>query len=70
VPETFTATSTIRDVAAGLGERGREILRKHGYELGEGYVDGLSQYQSLEHAARSDRIRDLTGLLAELNAGA
>ena len=52
-----------------LGEPGRQALRKHGYDLGEGFVDVLSQYQSLEHAARQDRLRDLGGLLEELNAG-
>jgi len=51
-----------------LGERGREALRKHGYDLGEGFVDVLSQYQTLEHAARTERLRDLDGLLRELNA--
>ena len=51
-----------------LGERAREALRKHGYDLGEGFVDVLSQYQTLEHAARTERLRDLDGLLRELNA--
>ena len=50
-----------------LGEPGREVLRKHGYDLGDGLVDVLSQYQTLEHAARTERLRDLDGLLAELN---
>ena len=50
-----------------LGEPGREALRKHGYDLGDGFVDVLSQYQTLEHAARTERLRDLDGLLAELN---
>jgi hypothetical protein len=68
VPETFTAESKIREVSARLGERGRQILRRHGYDVGEGFVDSLSQYQSLERAARTDRIRDLDGLIAELNS--
>ena len=50
-----------------LGEPGRQALRKHGYDLGDGFVDVLSQYQTLEHAARTERLRDLDGLLAELN---
>ena len=52
---------------ATLGDRGRELLRNHGYDVGEGFVDVLSQYQTLEHAARTERLRDLKGLLAELN---
>ena len=63
----FSPDSKIRDVVGRLGDRGREALRRHGYEVGEGFVDVLSQYQSLEHAARADRLRDLKGLLAELN---
>jgi len=70
VPETFGPQSKIRDVVATLGERGRELLRKHGYEVGEGFVDVLSQYQSLEHAARVDRLRGLDTLVTELNSSA
>jgi hypothetical protein len=55
-------------VVDALGEKGTELLRKHGYELGEGFVDVLSQYQTLEHAARTERLRDLDGLLEELNS--
>ena len=51
-----------------LGDRGREALFRHGYDVGEGFVDVLSQYQTLETAARADRLRDLDGLLRELNA--
>ena len=51
-----------------LGDRGREALLKHGYDVGEGFVDVLSQYQTLEHAARQERLRDLGGLLKELNS--
>jgi len=70
VPEQlFAPDSKVRDVVQRLGDRGEELLRKHGYDLGEGFVDVLSQYQSLEHAARQDRLRDLGGLLEELNAG-
>ncbi len=67
--ETFAASSKVRDVVERLGERGREALLRHGYDVGEGFVDVLSQYQTLETAARSDRLRDLDGLLRELNAG-
>ncbi|HUZ86776.1 MAG TPA: hypothetical protein VNF26_07465 [Candidatus Baltobacterales bacterium] len=70
MPETFGPQSKIRDVVATLGERGRELLRKHGYEVGEGFVDVLSQYQSLEHAARVDRLRGLDTLVTELNSSA
>ena len=67
--QPFAPDSKVRDVVQRLGDRGDELLRKHGYDLGEGFVDVLSQYQSLEHAARQDRLRDLGGLLEELNAG-
>ena len=70
MPESFTGAASIRDVTSKLGDRGRQLLRRHGYEVGEGFVDNLSQYQSLEHAARSDRIRDLKSLLTELNSPA
>ena len=53
-----------------LGERGREVLLRHGYDVGEGFVDVLSQYQTLETAARAGRLRDLDGLLRKLNATA
>ncbi|HSP08627.1 MAG TPA: hypothetical protein VLU92_03395 [Candidatus Dormibacteraeota bacterium] len=68
MPESFGPDSKIRDVVERLGERGRELLRKHGYEVGEGFVDVLSQYQSLEHAARVDRLRSLDTLVTELNS--
>jgi hypothetical protein len=67
VPDAFGPESKVRDVLAGLGDRGRELLRRHGYDVGEGFVDVLSQYQTLEHAARTERLRDLHGLMAELN---
>jgi hypothetical protein len=56
------------DVVGRLGDRGRDALRRHGYDVGEGFVDVLSQYQTLEHAASMDRLRDLEGLLKDLNA--
>ncbi|HEY1421378.1 MAG TPA: hypothetical protein VGG90_11815 [Candidatus Dormibacteraeota bacterium] len=68
MPEPFSAHSRISDVVARLGERGRDLLRQHGYEVGEGFTDVLSQYQSLEHAARADRLRGLEGLVTELNS--
>ena len=63
----FTADSKIADVVGRLGDRGRDLLRSHGYDVGDGFVDVLSQYQTLEHAYRVERIRNLKGLLAELN---
>lgn len=65
--ENFTPESKVRDVVARLGDPGRQLLRKYGYEVGEGFVDVLSQYQSLEHAARTERLRKLDELLRELN---
>jgi len=50
-----------------LGDRGRQLLLEHGYDVGEGFVDVLSQYQTLEHAEQTERLRGLPGLLAELN---
>jgi hypothetical protein len=70
VPETFTPESKVRDVVEGLGDKGRELLAKHGYEVGEGFVDVLSQYQTLDHAARTERLRDVASLLRELNSSA
>jgi hypothetical protein len=70
VPDAFGHQTKVREVVDRLGERGREALKKHGYDLGEGFVDVLSQYQTLEHAARTERLRDLDGLLRELNAAA
>jgi hypothetical protein len=64
----FGPEAKVREVVAALGDRGRQALRRHGYDTGEGFVDVLSQYQTLEHAARTERLRDLDGLLAELNA--
>jgi hypothetical protein len=74
VPEAavraFGPQTKIREVVDALGDRGLELLKKHGYDVGEGFVDILSQYQTLEHAARTERLRDLDGLLQELNAKA
>ena len=68
MPESFGPHSKVRDVLARLGDRGRELLRKHGYDVGEGFVDVLSQYQTLEHASRTERLRDLPTLVTELNS--
>jgi len=67
VPDSFSPGSKVRDVVERLGDRGREALLRHGYDVGAGFVDVLSQYQTLETAARSERLRDLDGLLQELN---
>jgi len=68
VPEAgFGRDSKVREVLVRLGDRGRDLLKSYGYDVGEGFVDGLSQYQTLEHAARADRLRDLHRLLKELN---
>ena len=68
VHAAFGPQTKIREVVGTLGEKGSELLLRHGYDVGEGFVDVLSQYQTLEHAARTERLRDLDGLLAELNA--
>jgi len=68
VPDAFGPETKVRDVLSRLGERGRDLLRRHGYDVGEGFVDVLSQYQTLEHAARTERLRDLQSLVAELNS--
>ena len=70
MPDSFGPSSKVRDVVDRLGERGRSALWRHGYDVGEGFVDVLSQYQTLETAARAERLRDLDGLLRELNAAA
>ncbi|HKW71072.1 MAG TPA: hypothetical protein VJP81_10855 [Candidatus Dormibacteraeota bacterium] len=67
MPDRFTPDTKVKEVVDAVGARGRELLRRHGYDLGEGFVDVLSQYQTLEHAARTERLRDLEGLLKELN---
>jgi len=69
VPDAgFTPQSKVRDVLNKLGDRGRELLLKHGYDVGEGFVDVLSQYQTLQHAAETERLRDLEGLLSTVNS--
>jgi len=69
VPDgAFTPQSKVRDVLTGLGDRGKELLLKHGYDVGDGFVDVLSQYQTLQHAAETERLRGLDSLLEELNS--
>jgi hypothetical protein len=63
----FDRHSRIRDVLAARPD-GRELLLRHGYNLGEGYVDILSQYQTLEDASREGRLRDLDSILNSLNS--
>jgi hypothetical protein len=64
----FTEDSTIEEVI-GRHPDGRGLLYEHGYDLGDGFVDILSQSQSLLSAERWGRLRDLAGLLARLNRG-
>jgi hypothetical protein len=66
VTAVFDRHSRIRDVVQARSD-GRELLYRHGYNLGEGFVDILSQYQTLEDASREGRLRDLDSLLAVLN---
>ena len=69
MPEgSFTPQSKVREVLTVLGDRGHDLLMKHGYDVGEGFVDVLSQYQTLQHASETERLRDLDGLLAEVNS--
>ena len=65
--EGFGPQSQIREVLA-VGPRGRQLLYEHGYDAGDGFVDVLSQYQSLDDAERAGRLRDVPGLLTELAA--
>lgn len=65
---SFTRETRIRDILDREPERGRELLFRHGFDLGVGFVDVLSQYQTVEAAARGGRLRDVDDLLAQLNA--
>lgn len=67
--DRFSPQTRIRDVMA-MGPLGRHLLWQHGYETGEGFVDVLSQYQSLDEADRTGRLRNLPGLLAALETEA
>lgn len=62
----FTLDSTIRGVLQ-WGEAGRQLLYEHGYDVGNGFVDLLSQHQTLRDAARAGRLRDVGRLLEALN---
>jgi len=64
----FTEDSTISEVVAHHPD-GRGLLYEHGYDVGDGFIDVLSQSQSLLSAERWGRLRDLAGLLARLNRG-
>jgi hypothetical protein len=64
----LTADSSILD-AVQSSPSARDVLYEHGYDLGEGFVDMLSQYQSIRDAARGGRLRDMDGLLQALNRG-
>jgi hypothetical protein len=66
MPE-FRPESTIWQVLQDCPD-GRRFLFDHGYDVGEGFVDVLSQYQSLRDAARGGRLRDLRGLIDELSS--
>lgn len=63
----FTPRSSVREVLDRLGEPGRHLLYQHGFDVGDGFVDVLSQYQRLEDAHRAGRLRDLPALLERLN---
>jgi hypothetical protein len=65
MPE-YDSESTIRQILS-RGPDGRELLLAHGYDVGEGFVDVLSQHQTLRDAARGGRLRDVEGLLGALN---
>ena len=62
----FDAHSRILDVVRA-GPGARDLLLGHGYNLGEGFQDLLSQYQTLEEASREGRLRALPDLVEELN---
>jgi hypothetical protein len=64
----FTLDSTIRDVLE-KSKAGRQLLYEHGFDVGNGFVDLLSQYQSLRDAARAGRLRNVEALLETLNRG-
>ncbi len=62
----FTSDSTIQEVVE-RAEAGRQLLYDHGYDVGNGFVDVLSQHQSLREAARGGRLRNVPALLEALN---
>jgi hypothetical protein len=68
VSAQFTVASTIQDVVEGHPD-GRGLLFEYGYDVGSGFVDVLSQKQSLLDAERGGRLRDVPRLLERLNRG-
>lgn len=62
----FSEQSTVAEVVASHPD-GQGLLFEHGYDVGAGFIDVLSQSQSLLSAERGGRLRDLSGLLARLN---
>jgi hypothetical protein len=62
----FGPESTVRQVLERRPQ-GRELLFAHGYDVGEGFIDVLSQHQTLRDASRGGRLRNVEGLLRELN---
>jgi hypothetical protein len=63
----FRRDSRIRDVVR-LGPAGADLLWEHGYDIGDGFVDILSQYQTLDDAERGGRVRDVDALIQRLNS--
>jgi hypothetical protein len=62
----FGPESTVRQIV-NEHPQGRKLLFEHGFDVGQGFQDVLSQYQTLLTAARGGRIRDLEKLVEELN---
>jgi len=63
----FTLDSTIREVVDRASHTGRRLLFEHGYDVGNGFMDLLSQHQSLRDAVRAGRLREVDRLLESLN---
>ncbi len=64
----FTRASRIRDILDRDEKHGRDLLLRYGFDLGEGFVDVLSQYQTVEMAHRAGRLRDVDEFLAQVNS--
>jgi hypothetical protein len=64
----FGPDSTIRRIIEDCPE-GRRLLYDHGYDVGDGFEDALSQYQNLRDAGRGGRLRDVERLIEALNGG-
>ena len=64
----FTRASRIRDILDRDEKRGRELLFRYGFDLGEGFEDVLSQFQTVEMAHRTGRLREVDEFLAQLNS--